>query len=105
MTQAQEPVANDQDAGSHIETIEPSGATDDIRYLLHQQNKAGDEKHGRPDVLAEEPGRLQPDAPRAATSGGLASQVIDDVDEQLPDTTQSTISGGQVAKESKRGAY
>jgi hypothetical protein len=91
-------------AAPEVDTIEASGATDDIRYILHKEDGAL-ETHGRPEVLAEDPRRLQSDAPAPATSAGLADQVISDVDSELPDQTQSTISGGQVAKESKRGAY
>ena len=92
-------------AGSHIETIEPSGATDDIRYVLHQPDDVNADKPGRLDRLAAPLPESQGAAPAPVTSSGIADQVIDNVDAELPDTTQSTISGGQVANESKRGAY
>jgi hypothetical protein len=80
--------------------IEPSGQTDDIRYVLN----ADPEKQSAHPPATPAPGNHAALA-ATGTSGGLANLVIDDVDAELPDRTASTIAGGQVAKESKRGAY
>ena len=85
-------------------TIEPSGATDDIRYVLNRTAPAS----SAPQVLPSETKGNQPGeaaAQQPAGAGGLADQVIDNADGQLPDQTDSTVRGGKVGQESKRGAY
>jgi hypothetical protein len=102
---------DDSDQGSErLNTIPPSGATDGIRYILdpeHKGNAVLDETHGRPDVLTEDPSLLDQKTPSvspASDASGLADLAVDDVDAQLPDETP-TVRGGQLATESKRGAY
>jgi hypothetical protein len=102
---------DEREAGAERpDTIPASGATDGIRYILdplHSQVAAPSETEGRPDVLAEDPSRIDPKV-RGISPGsdatGLADLVVDDADAQLPDGTP-TVRGGQVAHESKRGAY
>jgi hypothetical protein len=82
-------------------TIEPSGATDDIRYVLNSEPPPVQPPI---DGAAGEPQR-EARGEQPAGAGGLADAVIDSVDEQLPDQTDSTVRGGKVGQESKRGAY
>lgn len=82
-------------------TIEPSRATDEIRYVLNSEPPPvqppidGAASQQQRNASAEQP----------SGAGGLADAVIDSVDEQLPDQTDSTVRGGKVGQESKRGAY
>jgi hypothetical protein len=88
-----------------VEIIAPSGQTDDIRYVLNPEPEAPSEKNRRADVSIKAVRLGDADAPLGSDSAGLADQAVDDVDAQLPDHNDSTVRGGQLATESKRGAY
>ncbi len=84
--------------------IEASGQTDDIRYVLNRTNPdpAASPSDANPAGEAGLPAQAND---RLVAAGGVSDMVIDDADDQLADRTASTIRGGQVGKESKRGAY
>jgi hypothetical protein len=85
-------------------TIEPCGATDDIRYVLNRQAAlVSSAPCAKPDAAQNRHSSVSAEQPAGA--GGLADAVIDNVDAQLPDQTDSTVRGGKVGQESKRGAY
>ncbi len=85
-------------------TIEPSGATDEIRYVLNTTPPAVEAPiDGAAGLQHAEVGAPQSGHP--AGTGGLSDEVIDNADDQLPDPSDSTVRGGKVGQESKRGAY
>jgi len=84
--------------------IEESGQTDDIRYVLNRTNPEPASSPIDADPAGEAGVPAQPND-HSVAAGGVSDMVIDDADDQLPDRTASTIRGGQVGKESKRGAY
>jgi hypothetical protein len=92
------------------DTIPASGATDGIRYILdplHSKNAAPSDPPASPNVVTEGQNGVGSGTPGvfpASDATGLAGLVVDDADAQLPDGT-TTVRGGQLAHESKRGAY
>jgi hypothetical protein len=84
--------------------IPASGATDGIRYVLDADHAPSDLPKFPTPPAGDGVGGT-PSLPIATDTTGIADLVATDASEDLPDRTASTVRGGQVARESKRGAY